>query len=195
MLCWFGNIHDYNSGRNVGDWINIEDFSYLTSYLDAIDDLEEKVKEVTKHREGAEEWWIQDFEPDFSPFLGECSSLRSVLVTQEIIDELWNRGFKDESDAVSIIFYVDERVSTCIESETKEYYDAFFSFFDDSYAGEYKSKEDWAEDFLHQTGQLSELSDQLKYYFDYESFAEAQECDGITFLNLECGNVLVLHSW
>lgn len=45
------------------------------------------------------------------------------------------------------------------------------SEFEESYRGEYESLEDFAVEFLDETGQLDAIPENLRYYFDYEKFA------------------------
>jgi len=49
--------------------------------------------------------------------------------------------------------------------------------FDEAFIGEYDSIEDWAEDFLRETGQLEGLG-MLEQYFDYQSYASDCEAGG-----------------
>jgi len=49
--------------------------------------------------------------------------------------------------------------------------------FDEAYIGMYDSIEDWAEDFLRETGQLEGLG-MLEQYFDYASYASDCETGG-----------------
>ena len=61
----------------------------------------------------------------------------------------------------------------------EEVVEAYLSCFDewdeddcaDRYRGEFQSWEEMAEELLEETGQLSEIPESLRYYFDYEKYA------------------------
>lgn len=55
--------------------------------------------------------------------------------------------------------------------------DVDYQDFDEAYIGMYDSIEDWAEDFLRETGQLEGLG-MLEQYFDYASYASDCETGG-----------------
>lgn len=59
-----------------------------------------------------------------------------------------------------------------------------------AYYGVWDSALDWAEQFLDDTGMLSEMPENLKYYFDYEKWLRDAEQD-FDFIELESGGVLV----
>ena len=60
----------------------------------------------------------------------------------------------------------------------------------DRYAGTWDNKEDWAEQYLSDTGALAGLPENLKYYFNYEAFARDCELNGdMTFAEDSSGNV------
>lgn len=43
--------------------------------------------------------------------------------------------------------------------------------FEERYRGEYDSKEAFAEELLDETGEINEIPEHLRYYFDYEAYA------------------------
>jgi antirestriction protein len=60
---------------------------------------------------------------------------------------------------------------------------------EDAYQGEYKDWTDFAYELLEQTGDLQELPENLRYYFDYEKFGrdlsyDYFESEGYFFRNL-----------
>lgn len=43
--------------------------------------------------------------------------------------------------------------------------------FEDNYQGTFASLEDWANNLLEETGELSEMPERLRYYFDFSMYA------------------------
>lgn len=50
--------------------------------------------------------------------------------------------------------------------------------FEECYAGTFASVQEWAEQFLDETGEINEIPERLRYYFDYEAFARDCELGG-----------------
>lgn len=64
--------------------------------------------------------------------------------------------------------------------------------FQDCYAGTFESLTEWAEQFIDDTGMLSEMPENLRCYFDYAAFA--RDCDlndDIWTADLENGDMVV----
>ena len=51
----------------------------------------------------------------------------------------------------------------------------------DCYQGSFRTLEDWAEEFLEDTGQLGEMPEALRPYFDFEKWARDAELGGDVF--------------
>ena len=62
-------------------------------------------------------------------------------------------------------------------------FEAVLSAFRDSYYGEYKDSEEWARNYLNETSDIPEF---IKYYIDYEAYADAS---GMSFIDNDNGNV------
>ena len=50
--------------------------------------------------------------------------------------------------------------------------------FQDNYAGTWEDLVAWAEDMLEQTGELEEIPERLRYYFNYEAYAHDCQLGG-----------------
>ena len=50
--------------------------------------------------------------------------------------------------------------------------------FQDNYAGTWEDLIAWAEDLLEQTGELEEIPERLRYYFNYEAYAHDCQLGG-----------------
>lgn len=78
----------------------------------------------------------------------------------------WREDYGDEA---AIQAYADNFGLDVEDVEESDFLDAF--------RGEYASIEEWAEEFLRDTGQLDGLG-MLEQYFDYESYASDCETGG-----------------
>ena len=52
---------------------------------------------------------------------------------------------------------------------------------EDCYSGEWNSLEDWAEDFLESSGQIDQMPESMRSYFDFKSYARDVELAGDVF--------------
>jgi antirestriction protein len=105
----------------------------------------------------AEEWAIHDHE-GFGSMLDESTSFDRVAELAELI----------EQHGEAFIAYA--------ENMGAEY--ATADGFQEAYQGEYDTLADWAEDFMEQTGGLSEMPENLRHYFDFESYGRDAQLGG-----------------
>lgn len=118
----------------------------------------------TEHTHGepypsAEEYAIHDHE-GFDGLIGEYTGIDEVVQIAEALSEHGDKyaglrkDGRDHDEAIKMI--------------------------EDNYQGEYGSLEDWAEQFLDDTGAFSGLdkNSPLKNYFDYERYAKDAEMGG-----------------
>jgi len=64
----------------------------------------------------------------------------------------------------------------------REFDDSFErEWFEDNYAGHWDSLEEFAEDLLDQTGDLTALPEGLRSYFDFDSYGRDLELGGDVF--------------
>lgn len=106
----------------------------------------------------AEEWSIHDYEGFERIKLGESESFENVAALAAAIEE--------HGEAFAIWW----------GNETRDDVDA--NAFREQYAGEYKDLEDFAYNFLEDTGGLSEVPEHLRNYFDYEAYARDMRLNG-----------------
>jgi antirestriction protein len=120
MSIWAGDLGAYNDGELIGDWVD------LSTCVD-LDDLREKVAEVTRH---SEEFHICDYEGPFP--VERYTSLDTVWETAEVI------GDAHDPDAMAAyLAYHGWDLSTA-------------SGFEDAYAGQWDSLEDYALNFFEE---------------------------------------------
>lgn len=168
MEIYVASLSDYNAGVLHGQWFD------LNNYNDA-DELEEDIQAMlasspTAKSEGqpAEEWAIHDYNDAVSG-LGEYESLEHLV-------EL-NNALQEHGDAYrAYLEHVDG------DGSVRDFENKF-------QGGPYDSEEDFAVELLEETGDLNEIPENLRYYFDYEKFArdlfmtDYTFADGYVFYN------------
>lgn len=186
MRIYFADLAAYNSGKLHGVWVDLDTVSDESDIQEQIDTMLraspcpnttcdcpdcEGEADVTDMMDSAyqpcdtcngtgqvptaEEWAVHDYD-DF-PDMGENPDLETVVIVAQGIEE---RG---------------EPYRLWCEYESDNYdHDKFR----EEYQGEYRTLEDYAEDYCDQTGMLSECPDNLKNYIDYVAMAHDWKCGG-----------------
>lgn len=108
---------------------------------------------------GAEEWAIHDVEFEGIAF-GEFESIETVATAAKLLEE-------HGQVAVIAINYQGGLAHLDSAEEMIE-----------NYRGEYDSLEDWAEETLNDQGALNGLPENLRFYFDFASYARDCELNG-----------------
>lgn len=141
-------LASYNAGRLVGRWID--------AAQDA-DDLADEIREMLADSPipNAEEWAVHDHE-GFGPYrLGEYPNLEDVATLAQGIEE-HGEPFAMYCANVGAIVDADE--------------------FAEAYCGEWDSGEDYAREFLADTG--ADIPDWLTGYVDYSAIWHDWTCEG-----------------
>lgn len=142
MRVYVGTYAKYNDGNLFGKWFDLEDYTDLDEFYEACADLHADEEDP--------ELMFQAWEGIPDGMVSECS----------VSPECWtllDAYEKHDEGAVNAYIY-------CF-GEWNE------SDFQDRYRGEFSSWEDMATEFLEETGQLNEIPESLRYYFDYEKYA------------------------
>ena len=152
---YVASLSDYNAGILHGAWIYCGEG--LQTY-EIQEDIEKQVLATspTAECEGrpAEEWVIHDYEGFGSYKVEEYDDLEDVAGVANIITA--------EGNGELMIDFWQEIGCDIDEIESK---------FDEAFLGEYDDLESYAESYLEETGMLSSLPENLKYYFDFEKYA------------------------
>jgi len=145
----------YNNGKLHGAWI---DASLGADHIQ--DEINEVLKSSPEAR--AEEWAIHDYEHFGSIELGEWTGVERVAALAKLIDEHGDAfaAWYDSQDGKN--FDTDELEEKFLEQ----------------YQGSYDSEVDFAEQLLEDCGQLAELPEWAKNYFDFESYARDLRLSG-----------------
>jgi len=64
----------------------------------------------------------------------------------------------------------------------------------EAFSGKFDSEEDWAADYLEQTGQLNQIPEHLRNYFDYEAYARDFRISGDVSFVIHEGDLWVFWS-
>jgi antirestriction protein len=152
---YVGTYAKYNEGSIEGEWLNLEDYSDKDAFLDAC-------KELHKDEEDPE-LMFQDYE-----------GIPKGMISESHIDEaVWEWLELDDNDKELLSVYQAEIDSDGTIDQAR-----------DAFAGTFRDEEDWAYEFLNDTGALNEIPENLRNYFDYEAYARDARLGGdICFVN------------
>lgn len=142
MRIYVGTYAKYNDGNLFGKWLDLEDYTDRDDFYKACAELHADEEDP--------EFMFQDWEGIMSNMINESyvsPECWSLLDAYEKYDE----------DAVNAYCY-------CF-GEWNE------NDFNERYRGEYDSWEHMAEELLEETGELNRIPESLRYYFDYEKYA------------------------
>lgn len=147
-------LASYNAGTLHGEWIDANQ---------SPEDLQEAVNAMlkTSPESGAEEWAIHDYEGFAGAKIEEYTGLKEISQLAELIEE-YGPAYVAYRD------HVGEDYATA-------------DGFRDAYLGEHSSLEEYAEQFLENTGAFQDVPDMLRNYFDFEKYAHDLEVGGDVF--------------
>lgn len=197
MRMYAACLASYNNGCLHGEWFDLEDYSDKEELLEAI---AEKVLRTSPHPnvtvrcpeclglgkvdgeavrgaiEGtyhrvtcgccqglgevpsAEEWAAHDWDGEGLSGFGEYPDLAKVLEHVRLVGEHGEAW-------LAYVEHVGERYAT-------------EEGFEDARMGECESPEDWAEEFLTETGTLESIPENLRSYFDFKAYARDAQMGG-----------------
>ncbi len=148
-------LASYNSGILHGAWIAADQ--------DARDIHAEIQSMLAKSPEPvAEEWAIHDYEGFHGSRLAEYESIETVADIANLIAEHGQLG-------AAALAHCDSPA-------------AAREALSDSYQGAFDSPADWAEQLLEDSGDLAQIPERLRGYFDFESYARDAELSGDIFV-------------
>lgn len=149
MRIYVGTYAKYNDGNLFGKWLDLEDYTDRDDFYKACAELHADEEDP--------EFMFQDWEGILSNMIDESyvsPECWSLLDAYEKYDE----------DAVNA------------------YRDCFGEWnerdFNECYRGRYDSWEHMAEELLEETGELDRIPENLRYYFDYEKYANDLRISG-----------------
>ena len=145
---YVGTYAKYISGSLKGKGLDLEDYADKDEFIEACREL---------HKD----------EPDPELMFQDWEDVPSAFISEGHIDEsFWD--YLDYND------WHDGRAKEAFMYLEDEWSEAKFQ---DTFYGEFDSWEDMAEKLLESTGELSEIPERLRYYFDYAAYARDLRCD------------------
>lgn len=156
----------YNNGYLHGAWIDA---------CQEPDEIKNEIKEMLSKSpiQDAEEWAIHDYE-GFGKFrLTESHNIERVSECAIAIDEY---GF--------IIADLMDHLGGTLD-------DAIY-YMDNNYQGEFEDLEAYADHFLEETGEIKQIPNNFRYYFDMKAYGRDLELNGDIFtIDSKNGNIHV----
>ena len=162
-------LASYSAGKLHGCWIHDVEDKDEDDILEEIEAMLEASPEPN-----AEEWAIHDHS-GFAGFrVDEREKLHNVVAMAELLEEFGDVGVA----ASNIESYDPINAKQLCEN----------------FCGCYGSIEDYAEQYLSDTGQLDKLDESLRRYFDYEYYGRDLETDGDIVTHRLDGDLYIFHS-
>lgn len=154
-VVYVGTYHKYNCGSIFGKWFDLTEFDSKEDFIGACHELHAN--------EHDPELMFQDWEGIPSQFASE-SSVEWAFV------EGYRRA-EEEGRAAAFFAWADYTG------------DSDYDAFDDAYRGEAASEEDYAYEFVQDTGLICDVPESLRMYFDYEAYARDLFSSGLVFVD------------
>lgn len=164
---WVGCLGCYNSGALVGEWLEGESCGDIVAAGLARVETHGDYTAPRCVKCGGDEFWVFDHEGYGDLLGGECSPSEAQAVAVAIATI--------EGEGLDI-----EAVSAYASNHHYDVaaFDEWRADFEDSYRGEYDSVEDYARQFIEDTGLLQDVSEYIARYFDFESYARDLQLSG-----------------
>lgn len=155
----------YTSGNLEGEWVDLDDYPTKDEFYDHIKELH-----------------AQEYDPEF--MFQDTEGVPTDLVDESHIDDrLWEwLELDDRERRICQVGWEDWNGDASVEQCL------------DAYRGEYRNEAEWAEEFMEDTGMLSEMPDNLRNYIDFESYARDCELGGDLVFASSAGGVMVFNS-
>lgn len=148
-------LASYNAGKLYGKWI---DANQSPEEISA--EIFEMLQASSEH--GAEEWAVHDYEGFGEISLSEWPDIARVSKISGLIEE--------HGDAYSLWYSTQDAQNLEIEELEERFLE--------QWQGAHESKEAFADYFLDSTGQLQEIPEFARRYFDFEAYARDLELSG-----------------
>ena len=149
MRVYVGTYAKYNNGSTQGAWLDLSDYNDRDAFYEACAELHSD--------EDDPEFMFQDWEDIPCGMVGESSISPECWELLEAYDE-FDQGAVNAYCALFGEWNKDK--------------------FQDAYHGEYNSWEEMAEAWLEDTGELNEIPERLRNYFDYQAYARDMRLGG-----------------
>lgn len=153
---YVGTYAKYNNGSISGQWLDLEDYADREAFYAACKEL---------HKDETDpEFMFQDYEGFPSGMYSESN----------VPAELWDWLKLDEDDQELLAVYQEHIDQTGDLDQAR-----------DAFLGKYSSAEDWAAEYLEETGMLNEVPESLRNYIDFEAYARDAGYNGMSFVQID----------
>lgn len=157
---YVGTYAKYNEGSLDGQWFDLEDYVDRDDFYKACQAFHDRHNPRDEDGDpipADHEFMFQDWEEIPDRFISEC----------HIDPEFWDyMEYDDRCNGAA-----KEAYCACFGDWDKEK-------FEERYHGEFDSWEAMAEEFVEETGMLSEIPENLRYYFDFNAYARDMRLGG-----------------
>jgi antirestriction protein len=162
---YVSTYHNYNSGNLNGAWVDCENFSDKEDFIEHCLGLFPNEQDP--------ELMFQDYE-DFP---------KSYYSESNIKEELWDDYLRLDANEQEIITIglehgIADTARDCLER----------------FQGVYNSSEDWAQEYLEDTGMFENVPKEIAYYFDFEAYARDCQLSGDVSFIREHGQTYVFNN-
>jgi antirestriction protein len=141
MKVYVGTYAKYNNGKLLGKWFDIEDYDDKEEFLEACQNFHED--------EDDPEFMFQDWEDIPGELISESCIDEEVFV----LEKMYQQYGKDAVQAFIALFDRWNKGN-----------------FEDRYLGYHDSVQDFAEEWLDDTGALNEIPEKFRPYIDFERY-------------------------
>ncbi len=144
-----------NAGKLFGKWIDANQ---------SADEIRAEISAMLRESSepGAEEWAVHDHEGFGEISLSEWPDISRIAVIARLIEE--------HGDAFSLWYEAQDAQNVEVEELEEKFLE--------QWRGAHDSKEAFADYLLDTTGQLSEIPEWARGYFNFEAYARDLEMDG-----------------
>jgi hypothetical protein len=151
---WVGNLGKYNEGCLTGEWFTLpEDVNVIMEKIGVAPGTE------------YEEYYIADSEAPFE--IGTFASIEKLNEMAEVMEQM------TEEEIEVATFLIDNYHAQDMEDAYDLINGGNIMYYYDCH-----TMEEVAEQYLEETGMLSEIPENLAYYFNYEQYGRDMEIEG-----------------
>ena len=157
---YVGTYARYNNGSLFGKWLDLSDYSDKDEFLEACRELHKDEQDP--------EYMFQDYENIPETLFSESSLSEKFFELRDATENM------DETVQEAFFIWCED----ANKDFNKEDADSLVSAFTNDYIGQYDSEEDYAEEYIRET---QDLSDFVLQYFNYAQYATDLFCSGYWF--------------
>jgi antirestriction protein len=180
MRVWIGCLASYNNGRLIGEWFDVstdadENSANIAKILRSspYPNVTRTDEETGESYATAEEYFCADYDETpraLTDALGEYPSAELLATAAELLATVESR-FDDEDEASAVI-------GEMLDGRRLSEVDDADEWISEHYAGSGDTLAAWCEAFLEGTGGLEGMPENLRPYFDFESYARDMRLGG-----------------